>query len=219
MPGHFGAIGVAVSEDGKTVVGRTSGPFGGSTAGWIWTEADGMRSINQVVSDLGLAFPPGSDAVYVSDMTPDGKYIVGAFENGGSEVGFRLTMPDDCGFKAYGAGASPANVLTLSGAGSTTVGATPNLVTTGLNSPNAVVALALDDGSLPFGGGVLLLDATKVIATLTVPTVAGTATLPLPLPNDPNLAGASLFVQSLSFDIAQPAWLAFSNGLELTICP
>ena len=220
LPGTPGAMGVAVSEDGKTVVGN-SGANGGFDDCWIWTKQDGMRSVDTVLADLGLAFPSGGSAFYVSDMTPDGRKLTGAFKTspGGAEMGFLLTLPDPCGFTEYGAGAAPANVLSLSGTGSTSVGATPTFVTAGASSANVVVALSLGSGSLPLAGGMLLVDASKVVATLTVPVVAGTASLPLPLPINPNLAGTSLFLQSLSFDPTQPGWLAFSNGLDLTICP
>lgn len=49
--------------------------------------------------------------------------------------------------------------------------------------------------------------------------LAGSATLGLPIPNDPALNGASLASQALSFSIANPFGLAVSNGLKLVIAP
>ena len=223
LPGFVGAMGEAVSEDGKVIVGN-SGAYGAPEKGWIWTEQDGMRSVEDVAASLGLAFPAGAVVSYVGDVSIDGRKVVGAFHTGfgTAETGFILNLPPasaPCGFTEYGAGAAPANVLALTGSGSTDVGTTPMIETTGASSLNVILALSVAQGSLALADGMLLLDASQIVATLKVPVVAGTAVLPLPLPNDPNLGGASLFLQALSFDPTQAGWLAFSNGLELTICP
>jgi len=41
----------------------------------------------------------------------------------------------------------------------------------------------------------------------------------VPLPDDPSLAGGFLHFQSAAFDGGQAQGAAFSNGLELIVCP
>jgi len=49
--------------------------------------------------------------------------------------------------------------------------------------------------------------------------IGSSASLPLPIPPVPSLAGAVLTSQGLSFSAATPAGLASSNGLQLVIAP
>jgi uncharacterized membrane protein len=70
----------AVSADGKTVVG-----VAGNTdfsAAFIWTEADGMRSIIDELKARGMELPVDMTLKQPTFMSDDGKTIIGAEANG-----------------------------------------------------------------------------------------------------------------------------------------
>lgn len=124
-----------------------------------------------------------------------------------------------CGWQTYGAGLGGTNVLAL-GASTPGLLGLPNMVESSgapgagpglvIASPNAV--------SAPILGGTLLVN--PVGATLIPTTFAadGTSLLPLTLPADPSLVGASFYLQMLGTDPGQPGVLLFSNGLEIVFC-
>lgn len=78
---------------------------------------------------------------------------------------------------------------------------------------------------IPLPGGELLVDPDATLSVfrvaLGVPGVAGggVAPLPLPVPADPALAGARLYVQAAFFDSAAALGLSASAGLRITIQP
>ena len=65
----------------------------------------------------------------------------------------------------------------------------------------------------------MLIDPASILLSLPVAVVAGTGSVSLPVPANPNLAGFAVHVQAVMADAAQPAGWAFSNGLSLVICP
>ncbi|MGA0870238.1 MAG: LVIVD repeat-containing protein, partial [Planctomycetota bacterium] len=82
------------------------------------------------------------------------------------------------------------------------------------------------DSSTPFFGIALLVAPQTRWATLQVnasgqPGVAasGAATLPLPLPNVPGLAGLTLYAQAIPVDAGAPTGLAATRGFRVTIAP
>jgi choice-of-anchor B domain-containing protein len=86
--------------------------------------------------------------------------------------------------------------------------------------------LASAGASTPFFGIDLLVDpqalwgAFQVNASGTPGSAgSGSATLPLPLPNVPGLAGLTLHAQAVPVDSAGPAGLAATRGFRVTIAP
>jgi len=73
--------------------------------------------------------------------------------------------------------------------------------------------------SFPILGGTLLIDAFTQFSTVALPSAGGESVWSVLLPSTPSLAGATFFLQSLALDAGQAYGLAFSNGLELALCP
>ncbi|MEO1129684.1 MAG: dockerin type I domain-containing protein [Planctomycetota bacterium] len=70
----------SVSDDGSIIVGTNrffdNGPFS-TVTGFVWTEAEGMRDIIDVMADEGLAFPNAGWYVQELYVSPDGSAIGG----------------------------------------------------------------------------------------------------------------------------------------------
>jgi len=70
----------AISGDGSVILGTnqyiSNGPFSTQT-GFIWTEADGMVDVRDILTDNGLALPAGFQIDGLSGITQDGTKIVG----------------------------------------------------------------------------------------------------------------------------------------------
>jgi len=90
------------------------------------------------------------------------------------------------------------------------------------------IAFLLSSGgaSTPFFGIDLLVDPQTLIGAFQVNASGGSglpgvgsATLPLPLPNTPGLAGLTVFAQAVPVDGTGPAGLASSRGFRVTIAP
>ncbi|MCX7424968.1 MAG: dockerin type I domain-containing protein [Planctomycetia bacterium] len=90
MPGdHRGSCALGVSADGSVVVGRDIN--GGA---FIWDAAHGERSLQDVlVNDYGLDLS-GWNLLDATDISPDGKTIVGWGSNAGGFEAFRATIPE-----------------------------------------------------------------------------------------------------------------------------
>ena len=65
----------------------------------------------------------------------------------------------------------------------------------------------------------MLVGPVGFIGLIVLPVIEGESGFELQLPNDPGIAGLSLFVQTAAPDANQAQGVAFSNGLQLTICP
>lgn len=130
------------------------------------------------------------------------------------------TCPTGCGFTTYGLAAAPSHRLGLVGNGDPRVGGLIDVEAFNLGAaPIAGVFLSTTAGSLPFYGGQLLVGPAGFIGLIVLPAVDGESGFELPLPNDSGIAGLSLFVQVAAPDAQQSQGVAFSNGLQLTICP
>ena len=206
-----------VTDDGKTAVGTfdDSQVAGFKDRAVIWTESDGVRWLDEVLESKGVDLAADLELMRAHDITPDGRWIVGVTDTDGGLYGFRVYL-DSCGYDAYG----PAGTLELSGGGDVDLGGTFVATTANVAASSFVInALSLSDTELPFLGGTLLVDPGALAVVLNTPVVESVSSLPLPLPNDPALAYASLYFQSFALDLGGPAGLAFSNGLVLTMCP
>lgn len=126
-----------------------------------------------------------------------------------------------CGYSTYGVGASPVNLLTLSGAGTGAIGTSAQFVTSAAptGAQAAFVFVSLGQANVPAVGGVGLVNLNLVIQTLLAPIFSGTGTATAPIPNAPAFVGLSVYVQSAVPDGTQPLGWVLSNGLKLDICP
>ncbi|HKB15431.1 MAG TPA: hypothetical protein VKF62_05165, partial [Planctomycetota bacterium] len=74
--------------------------------------------------------------------------------------------------------------------------------------------------SVPFFGITILIDLGPGAFLLGIPSdAAGVAARAIPIPNDPLLAGGSVFTQAFSFDPCGLQGLAASQGLQITLQP
>jgi hypothetical protein len=93
------------------------------------------------------------------------------------------------------------------GAFSLTVASSPG-------SAPGLFAGSLGRASLPVGGITLLVDPARMVLTGPLPA-APSATIPLPIPANPALAGLSLYFQTVHVEGAST--LGASNGVQVTI--
>jgi hypothetical protein len=134
-----------------------------------------------------------------------------------SSTGERIVPLLPCGFSSYGS-STPAHTLSLAGVGSGLVGSNISLQTTGAPDGTLFTGLALERASLPFNGGLLLIDPASLLLLQPLTSTAGLASWSFPLPANTNLVGVPFRFQSLASDGAQPGGFAFSNGLEIVPC-
>lgn len=144
-----------------------------------------------------------------------------------SESGAALLRPRievvfeaDCArFQSYGTAAGIANSLTLEGLGAPELGGTLEAVTSLVPGPGGVFwALSFGQADLPYKGGKLLVDLGQLISLVVLPSAAGQSSLTIPLPQNPNLDGVDVFLQSAAADPLQSQGLGLSNGLRATLC-
>jgi len=127
-----------------------------------------------------------------------------------------------CGYAQYGLEALGSNTMDLDGSGDEFTGGVFTATTSNVPGPASAVFTLICLGSANVPGvlaGTLLVDVTKLVdpVLVAVPS-SGSATNNLPIPADPTLVGASIYLQSLAEDLTEPAGAALSNGLRLTIC-
>src|SRR5204863_2013377 len=110
-----------------------------------------------------------------------------------------------CGFTTYGPTGVAANHLALAGTGSTQLGASATIVTTGLGAATTCVSLiSLTAGDQPFLGGRLLVGLPGYLATIALPAAGGTSQWSVPIVSDPQVVGVSIRIQSAAADPALP---------------
>ena len=128
--------------------------------------------------------------------------------------------PIPCGYTSYGAGASLANNLVMTGNGTPSIGNNASLTTTGIVGPVGFNILSLTQVNAPLLGGFILVGpGTQIIPMAFLPVVGGSTTWNLPIPNDAALIGFSAYAQSASTDPGQPQGFGLSNGVEIVVCP
>ena len=92
-----------MSADGSVIVG-----FGYSALGqeaFIWTQAEGLRNLRQVlINDYGLELT-GWTLIDAYDISSDGRVIVGRGLNpSGDSEAWRAVVPEPCGTALLGMG-------------------------------------------------------------------------------------------------------------------
>ncbi len=217
------ASGQAISDDGKTVVGFAGIAFFGITA-FIWTEADGIQRFQDFAAGLGIILPPGEDFQIISDMTADGRKMIGYY---GADAGpfsaktpFLLDLDGfSCGYFNYGEGLGGADVMALNGSAGNQIGSTFTATTSANPGSVTVTLISNGDASFPIFGGTGLLDPSGIISTLISAPAGGVSAENIPIPVNGLLVGKTYYLQSFADDVTQPDGLALSNGVALTICP
>jgi len=128
--------------------------------------------------------------------------------------------PIPCGYTSYGAGASAANTLVMTGNGTPSIGNNVSLTTTGIVGPVGFNILSLNQINVPLLGGIILVSpGTQIIPMAFLPVSGGSTTWNLPIPNDAALIGFSGYAQSASTDPSKIQGFAMSNGVEIVVCP
>ena len=205
FPGATGnGIAYATNHDGSVIVGTIGSRFT-TYAAFIWTVAGGMQPLAEYLDQQGVVVSAGTPLSLALDISPDGRFIVG--RRGIIGVlpgidGFYVELPDGI---RYGLNAAPANTLDLAGTGSSALGDTFTATTTNVAGGGVATILGGSPTSIPFLGGMILVDLGLPVVTLSAPAIGGSASISIPIGNNPALAGASFYMQSLAPDVAAPA--------------
>lgn len=175
-----------------------------------WVGAVGLRAGNLNATHDIAAF----------DLENDGDVDLIIARKDGTQVYTNGASPTGCGFTNYGLTAGGANALSLNGAGALQTGANVALSAAGIESPSAWFFLSSAQADVPLLGGTLLIDLSKAIVPLqTLGAPGGTSTWNLAIPANPALAGMTGYAQAAALSANQPGGIAFSNGVELVVCP
>jgi uncharacterized membrane protein len=212
LPGGFTSYAYGVSADGNVVLGHSVVP--GAVLAVVWTKATGMRSLHDVLTELGVDFT-GWKVEAATAISGDGRTIVGNGTNpAGKPEGWvvHLGSPWQTQWNAL-AGSTGEPVLM--GSGTLVAGAPMSLSLSGAR-PSSAAALIVGLSSLdaPFKGGVLVPTADVILTGLAT-SAAGAFTLaaswPAGVPSD-----FSFWSQAWIADPAGPQGYAASNGLTGT---
>ena len=126
-----------------------------------------------------------------------------------------------CGITSYGP-STGANIATLASPAAAVAGDNLTINATGFNGNGEgmlVISLA-QDNSAAFGGTLLVDFGSSIFAPqpfTTFPVTNGSGSFVQAVP--PSAAGFTVFAQAAMFDGSQPAGIALTNGLQITVCP
>ncbi|MGA0419399.1 MAG: dockerin type I domain-containing protein [Phycisphaerales bacterium] len=101
LPGTFQPFGLAtarsITADGSTIVGYNRFGIGNET-GFVWTEQDGMRSIEDYLADNGVSVPADLLLLDVTAISDDGSTMVGVALDTtlGRYRGYRILISSPC---------------------------------------------------------------------------------------------------------------------------
>jgi hypothetical protein len=89
----------AIAANGKLIFGGSGSPFFSVPRAWVWTQADGMRPLQDLITDSGVEIPEGYLLTNVIAAANDGSVVLGvAYDPNGLQVSFILRLP----VSAYG---------------------------------------------------------------------------------------------------------------------
>jgi len=197
------------SENGDTIVGFELGE-----AAWVQTAKDGLNPLAPYLQALGVPNVPFLQVV--TAISDDGTVIAG---HTFFDQAWIVELPEVCGWTQYSIAASPGNSMVLEGSGSSSIGEDFFLTTSGAAGAATGTFVSFGPSAIPFLSGVVLFNPINMLNTVLVaPTTGGTSVLPLPIPMDFSLVGASIHFQSITEDLSNPSFYAWSNGLKLNIC-
>lgn len=128
------------------------------------------------------------------------------------------------GLSLYGSATSGCEGLPAIGASGLPQVDSPGFALVAANLPRlapGVFALGTQTTDIPFLGAQLFVELLSPPALLAIAPAngAGTATWSLPIPDQPQLAGLSLFAQGAWLDTCAPGGWSASRGLALTVQP
>ena len=216
LPGAVaGDIGIAwaTTEDGSMIVGNSGSFFTGYNS-FMWTKEDGMMRLDFYLAQQGIDVPPTTVLGGTLDITPDGTSLVGFTGTLFADKAYKVDM---FAGQKYGFLNTPSShIMDLSGSGNSRIGTIFTVTTENVPGANTLTVFGVDSSSFPVAGGEILVSLANA-TVVSVGTVGGATSLPLPIPDEPLIVGAKLFLQSISVDGTQSGGLAFSNGLEFTI--
>jgi probable HAF family extracellular repeat protein len=102
----FTSQATGVSSDGKTIYGFSAAP-GINEQGWVWTEAKGMRKLDDVlIDDLGLGQQLDGWRLWrISDVSDDGLVLLGRGRNPEGDLeDFVVAIPEPASMALVAAG-------------------------------------------------------------------------------------------------------------------
>jgi uncharacterized membrane protein len=89
----------AIAADGKLIFGGSGSPFFSVPRAWVWTQADGMRPLQDLIAENGVEIAEGYLLTNVIAAANDGSVVLGvAYDPNGLQVSFVLRLP----ISAYG---------------------------------------------------------------------------------------------------------------------
>ena len=89
----------AIAAGGKLIFGGAGSPFFSIPRAWVWTQADGMRPLQDLITENGVEIPDGYLLINVLAASNDGSVVLGvAYDPTGLQVSFVLRLP----VSAYG---------------------------------------------------------------------------------------------------------------------
>ncbi len=165
------------------------------------------------------AFPEGRSMSYDGD----GDAVEDWWADKSPTIGLFNGSPGNPFEQNYGAGcAGTPGVPAMATAGGPSAMGNESykiLVEGALAGAPAIVGLGSNNTTLPLFGCTLLVDpATLILQLVSTVDPGGTATFPLPVPDDLTLLGAPLFLQGVVIDAGSPSGvIAFSDGLNVAI--
>jgi uncharacterized membrane protein len=210
---NWSAQATDISEDGNTIVGFDHN--GLAREAWVWTSTDGMISLNDRLTALGVT---GVGPLYVCRaISDDGTVIVGGGEDGGlfGIGGFILDLSDDPWTDLGGGTVGINGQPQLSGSGTLVGGSTATLVLT--DAPASTPMLAwMSFASTPqnhFGGTVHATPFSNqfLLGSSSFGTLELSTTWPVGVPAD-----TEVWFQFILSDPSVIPGLTLSNGLKAT---
>jgi uncharacterized membrane protein len=214
-PGTMAAAASDISEDGQTIVGFDYFQF--SREAWIWTPTDGIVSMTDKLTALGMTGLPKEFWV-CSKCSDDGSVIVGGGLDpaGTSIAGFIVELQPSSPWTDLGHGlAGVKGVPALKGTGTLVPGSTIQLVLSNAKRGGVAAYFAgISEVDAPFKQGIMVPSLDFVLTNLPIdPT--GKLSLeylwPAGLPS-----GFSTYHQMWVIDPAGSAGFAASNALKGT---
>ena len=212
----FAATASGLSEDASVIVGYDY--YSLSRKAWVWTAADGIKSLKDRLTALGVAGVP-ANLLVCRGVSADGTVIVGGAEAGGGGpygiAGFIAELPLKPAqwTNLVGGLAGTAGIPRLNGTGALTAGSPTSVVLTqGKPGAAAVLVVGLTAANLPFKQGVLVPQPDYL---LNVPALSPSGAVGLNFKWPAGLPAAfSFYWQMLVADSAGPAGFAISNALK-----
>ena len=120
--------------------------------------------------------------------------------------------------QAYGQGLGGANIGTISTRSIPNLGTELIVDASGFTGSSSLqLLIATSQASTPMFGGTLLIDVATRIGMRVAPVSNGDATFVIALPSNPSVVGSTAYMQAGGGNPTQPAGVAMSNGLAVTL--